>query len=712
MLRSILIFFLLFAASFAERAAAGSLAQPGRHGAAAADRAAQQEQEQEQQDEPQAAENEILIIDQRPVTAASDQTIRDRDFANFPRRTASDLMRLVPGLHITQHTGGAKAHQIFLRGFDAEHGQDIAASLDGIPLNEVSHVHGQGYLDLHFLIPEVVRRIRVLKGPYDPRLGNFSTAGSIHFETEPALPDDQTARLRFGAGRFKTLSGLAQLAVGGGDRRALLALQANRSDGFTDPGELAAVRAFARGRMLDRKGWRLDALYAGYAARSTAADTLPLSWIRQGEVDRFAALDPTNRVDVDRHLAGLVLTGPAAGGRLRLLGHYQFKDTRIFSNFTYYYFDPVRGDQLEQSDMRHFGGLQARWTDTAVLPAAGALVSELGVQWRMDAVWQTQAHTEARKRLDVLNHYVFQEHGLGVYARETWLPAERWTLVGGLRYDAQLVDVEGWQDVKELDIYTNRVVVRSDQPRRALAHAHIVSPSLSLAYALRPSVDLFANVGRDFVTRPARAQANREKHVPYGVTAAELGSRYTALGGALSLAGALWWTHKDRELVFDSEFGGTVFRGQSHRLGLELEARWAPVDWAWLATDLFLTWTRLQAEQGWGPIPNTPWLLMTNAAAIQHPIGLQLAVRGRLLGPREHDLGLRSDAYYVVDLVLAWQSAHWGLRLTVENLFDAEWYDSVFAYPVRPAPGAPVEQGLQVTPGTPFYARLTMSLKI
>ncbi|RME29497.1 MAG: Plug domain-containing protein, partial [Deltaproteobacteria bacterium] len=89
-------------------------------------------------------EEEIVITAERPLSASSDQTIRDKDFEYFPRRTASDLMRLVPGLHITQHTGGAKAHQFFLRGFDAEHGQDIRVTLDGIPLNQLSHVHGQG----------------------------------------------------------------------------------------------------------------------------------------------------------------------------------------------------------------------------------------------------------------------------------------------------------------------------------------------------------------------------------------------------------------------------------------------------------------------------------------------------------------------------------------------------------------------------------------
>ncbi len=665
-----------------------------------------------EQADPPAEEivEEIVVTAERPMTAASDQTIRDRDFATFPRRTASDLMRLVPGLHITQHTGGAKAHQIFLRGFDAEHGQDIAATLDGVPLNEVSHVHGQGYLDLHFLIPEVIRRIRVLKGPYDARLGNFSTAGSVRFETEPDLPE--TMRFKVGAGMFRTVALLGEVSLGDSRRGGLVALQAERTDGFSEPGDLAAIRAFARGRTFERGGWTLDALYAGYAARSRAADTLPLNWIKAGRIGRFGSLDDSNRVDVDRHLVGLTLRGPVAGGRLATTAYYNFKDSRIFSNFSYYYFDPVRGDQLEQSDMRHYGGLSTAWVRTDPLGADDALVSEVGLQWRVDAVWQTQARTARRVRFDVLNHYAFREHGLGLYARETFVLGERWTLVAGLRYDAQLVWIEGTQDTREFDIYTNQTIERNDQPRDAFAHAHIASPKLAVAFQARPDLKLFVDLGRGFVTRPARDQANQSELMPYAVTAAEVGARYTTLGDSLSIASALWWTHKDRELVFDSEFGGTVFRGQSHRAGLELEIRWAPVDWAWIATDVFLTYARLYSDGDWDPIPNTPWALMTNVLAVKHPMGLQASLRGRFLGPRQHDLGLTSDPYYLLDLVVAWEGRHWGLSLTIENLLDTHWYDSVFAYPTRPAPNGPVDEGLQVTAGTPFSARLALMLKI
>ena len=129
-----------------------------------------------------AAPREITVRGSRaapPVRSAS-QVVRQRDvIAATPHQTASDLLALVPGVYITQHSGEGKAHQIFLRGFDAQHGQDVEISAGGVPVNEVSNVHGQGYADLHFLMPEIVREIDAMPGPFDPRQGDFAVAGSI-----------------------------------------------------------------------------------------------------------------------------------------------------------------------------------------------------------------------------------------------------------------------------------------------------------------------------------------------------------------------------------------------------------------------------------------------------------------------------------------------------------------------------------------------------
>jgi outer membrane cobalamin receptor len=100
-----------------------------------------------------------------------------------PVASSQDLLRKVPGLFIGQHAGGGKAEQIFLRGFDADHGTDVAISVDGMPVNMVSHAHGQGYADLHFVIPETVESIDFDKGSYFADKGDFATAGFVAFKT-------------------------------------------------------------------------------------------------------------------------------------------------------------------------------------------------------------------------------------------------------------------------------------------------------------------------------------------------------------------------------------------------------------------------------------------------------------------------------------------------------------------------------------------------
>jgi CarboxypepD_reg-like domain/TonB-dependent Receptor Plug Domain len=109
--------------------------------------------------------------------SSSLNTIGAIDIMLRPVNTSQDVLRIVPGLFIAQHAGGGKAEQIFLRGYDIDHGTDINITVDGMPVNMVSHAHGQGYADLHFLIPETVEKVNFDKGPYFSNKGNLATAG-------------------------------------------------------------------------------------------------------------------------------------------------------------------------------------------------------------------------------------------------------------------------------------------------------------------------------------------------------------------------------------------------------------------------------------------------------------------------------------------------------------------------------------------------------
>src|SRR5881409_2530004 len=151
----------------------------------------------------------VVVTGQRPIAASSQQLIPDKDFEVRPQGRPADLIRLAPGLFISQHQGGGKAEQYLLRGFDADHGTDLALFVDGLPVNLRSHAHGQGYADLHFLIPETVRAVDILKGPYFPEYGDFDTGGVVNFVTKDFVEENT---LEVAGGSFNTQRYLALIS--------------------------------------------------------------------------------------------------------------------------------------------------------------------------------------------------------------------------------------------------------------------------------------------------------------------------------------------------------------------------------------------------------------------------------------------------------------------------------------------------------------------
>mgnify|MGYP003619966883 FL=1 len=152
---------------------------------------------------------DITVREKRPTTAASSQTIRTRDFELQPMESPAEILHQVPGLFTAQHAGGGKADQIFLRGFDADHGTDVAIFMDMLPVNLRSHAHGHGYADLHFLIPETVARLEVFQGPYFADFGDFATAGAVNLVPRESFDE---SFVRYEVGSFDTRRYLAVLS--------------------------------------------------------------------------------------------------------------------------------------------------------------------------------------------------------------------------------------------------------------------------------------------------------------------------------------------------------------------------------------------------------------------------------------------------------------------------------------------------------------------
>ena len=83
-----------------------------------------------------------------------------------------------------------------------------------------THGHGQGYLDLNFIIPELVAVTTYHKGPYSARVGDFSSAGTVEFNLYDSLDE---SFINAAAGSYDFYRGLAAASTDVGDGSATFA---------------------------------------------------------------------------------------------------------------------------------------------------------------------------------------------------------------------------------------------------------------------------------------------------------------------------------------------------------------------------------------------------------------------------------------------------------------------------------------------------------
>jgi len=273
-----------------------------------------------------------------------------------PVNSSQEVLRQVPGLFIGQHAGGGKAEQIFLRGFDIDHGTDIALTVDGLPINMVSHAHGQGYADLHFIIPETIDNIDFGKGPYYADQGNFNTAGYVDFKTKNTV-EHSTIKAELGQFNSQRLLGLINIAQSA-KTQSYAAAEYLRSDGpFESPQNFDRFNFFASYQTDLTETDELDVNVSYFTSEWDASGQVPQRAIDSGQITRFGAIDDTEGGNTSR--ANIQLEHRKQfGNRTSLTNRffYSYYDFRLFSNFTFFLNDPINGDQIRQEEQRSIYG--------------------------------------------------------------------------------------------------------------------------------------------------------------------------------------------------------------------------------------------------------------------------------------------------------------------------------------------------------------------
>ncbi|WP_309893471.1 TonB-dependent receptor domain-containing protein [Archangium sp.] len=651
--------------------------------------------------EEEGATRSTLITARRPYTAASSSVVRNADFASRPIGDPSDILEVTPGLFTVQHAGGGKANQFFLRGFDLDHGTDLALSVDGLPVNMVSHGHGQGYSDLHFVIPEVVERLEVTKGPYSAEHGDFATAGAVELHTRKHLGRNEVS---LSGGSFSTWRGLVLLAPEPvGALSGYFAGEVYGTHGpFIAPEKTRRYNLFARATYAFSPRTDLTLQLQAYGAGWNASGQIPLRSVSAGDLERFGSVDPTEGGASERRSVRLSLEQrEVLGGDLRLQAYLLHYRLGIFSNFTFFANDPELGDQIEQTDRRMVSGLRGRYERSFALGGFRSKAS-FGVQARIDSIDNGLFSTSARERLASRVDAHVEEGALGAFTEvdTEWRPWLRTVL--GLRADAFSFDV------KHRPLFPSGELLEPGTER-----TFAVSPKASLVLTPLPALDVYLNYGRGFHSNDARAvtRAAAAATPLARATGYEVGAR-TRLG-PLDVAAAAWALDLDSELVWVGDDGTTEERGATRRRGLELEVRYRLT--SWLRADGDVTYSRARFVESTGAgvlVPLAPAFTYAAGLSAQHPSGVFGSVRVRGLSDRPaiEDGSIMAEGFSLVDLQAGYETKRYRMALDVRNLFNTRWRQAQFVNTSRLKDEVEPVEDLHFTPGYPFALQATGTL--
>jgi len=616
---------------------------------------------------------------------ASESVIRRDVLRAAPHSTGSDLLRTVPGVAITQHSGQGKAHQIFFRGFDAEHGQDVEVFVGGAPVNEVSNIHGQGYADLHFVMPEVVKELRSTPGTYDPRQGEFAVAGSLAFDLgidEPGITL-QTTLGSFGERRL-----FMSWHPEGSPDETFAAAEVQQTDGFGP--NRAAERASAIGQALiaSSKTSSLRVMTSVYGAHFDSAGAIPLGLGRTRGDDRFRALDPKQGGDSTRLQLVFELQGEGvdSGDRWAITPFLIRRGLRLRQNFTGYLEDPVGGDGTEQvNDSTTFGANSSYEKKLKIFSDTDRLSA--GIYGRGDIIQQSQKRLSG---VDDRPTLTLVDASLSVIDVAGWSelsvrPIERLTLRAGLRVDG----IHGEATDSALPVQSGADAAVVEGPRRGASGMH-VGKKASADFVVIPGLKPFVSYGEGFRGRQVRSLSNGEDAPVIGVQSGEGGVRvgFERISGTV----AVFYTYLEDDLVFDPELARNEPVGPTSRTGLAAELTIRPTEWmvhATSATYVHAVFAETDDEHDEGDlVPYAPQLVArsdiaavpTIARVLDRDLSLRVGVGLTLLGARPLPFSELGTNQFFADASAGARLGEVELRVDATNVLEAAYFDGEFVY--------------------------------
>ncbi|MCB0658732.1 MAG: TonB-dependent receptor plug domain-containing protein [Saprospiraceae bacterium] len=612
------------------------------------------------------------------------------DLETQPVRSSQEVLRRVPGLFIGQHAGGGKAEQLFLRGFDLDHGTDIAVSVDGMPVNMVSHAHGQGYADLHFLIPELIDEIDFGKGPYYAKRGDFNTAGYVDFKRKERL---DRSLIQQEIGQFNTRRTLGMLGFNNQqDQSAYLAGEFLRSDGpFESPQHFNRVNltgSFTK-RMENLDKWAL--LVSHFTSDWDASGQIPQRAVDEGLISRFGSIDDSEgghtgrndlKLDYQKTLGAADLVKTSF-----FISRYQFE---LYSNFTFFLEDPVNGDQIRQKEDRNILGFNSEWQHGLKGSVTGLF--NAGIGYRYDVSNGIELSHTMNRSVTLQNIQLGDIHQSNYYG---YLNAEfdlgRWVINPGMRVD--WFDF-AYQDHLEPTYHVDEVM------------KGIVSPKLNVLYNYSLQLQGYVKAGMGFHSNDTRVVVAQDgKKILPAARGMDVGFIWKPVPRLMvNLAG--WYLGLDQEFVYVGDAGVVEPSGRTRRLGLDAGLRYQAADWLYFYGDFNYAHGRsIDDPEGENYIPLAPVWTSAGGMRLQGQRGWHGGLSYRFMGdrPANEDDSITASGYLVWDANAGYDFKRWGFGLQVINLFNTAWNETQFATTSRLFNETQPVEEIHFTPGSPFF---------
>jgi len=655
-----------------------------------------------QQDEPEIEEIHIWGRSLQllgSADSASQGVVGYDDFSTRPLARVAELVEVIPGMIATQHSGPGKANQYFLRGFNLDHGSDFSTYFDGMPVNWRTHAHAQGYMDLNFIIPELIQRLDFQKGPYFANTGDFSLAGSNRMVTYDSL-EEGFSELTLGSKNEIRLLTANSFEVGDGD--FLYAIEHQQTNGFFDLEQ--DVRKY--NALLKYTGDIFNIpsriTFSAYDSIWTSTNQIPERAVKNGLIDRFGFIDPDLGGDSYRYS----LTGSFELNNWELNLYTSSYYMSLINNPTYFLNDSINGDEFEQEDERILlGGSLVNEVETEIFGLP--VTRTIGADLRYDDVSELNLfYTVNRNRIGSLREDEARELSLGSFANLQFSLTDRLRASVGLR----------------LDFYDFEVDALRAQ-NSGSKNESLWQPKVNIAYGVNENLELYANYGEGFHSNDARAAINTIDPATGNPSdtldilvqgeGSELGFRYDTLEG-FNFSVAWFELDLDSELVFVGDAGTTEPSDPSRRNGIELNSFWE------FTEALVFDFTAAKSDghfrglpSGENSIPDAHDLVVAAGLTYHNPNGWTSSFRVRHFDDAAltENESVKKDGSTLVHFGVSYAQESWELGLDIINLLDQEDDDIAYWFESRMIGETASFEDIHFHPSNPRAVRALLKYK-